>query len=57
MSFSNLRVTLSCRFGPGMVIYWFGHVDDIEDNSDKGILVKTDLPENVVRLNAETKLE
>lgn len=32
------------RFGPGLVIYWFGHVDEIDSNREKGIAVMHDLP-------------
>jgi len=34
------------RFGPGMVIYWFGFVEDIpQGNKDQGILIRTSFPE------------
>ena len=39
------------RFGAGLVIYWFGYISDIEDNSDKGILVRDCFPENVTTMD------
>ena len=34
------------RFGPGMVIYWFGFVEEIlQGNDDQGILIRTSFPE------------
>jgi len=41
------------RFGPGLVIYWFGHLEDLEDNSDKGILVMDDFPTDIVTMDVE----
>lgn len=41
------------RFGPGLVIYWFGYVDDLEDNSSKGILVSDDFPEDFTLMEAQ----
>lgn len=35
------------RYGPGMVIYWFGFIDDIDSNRDKGIIVCDDFPQNI----------
>lgn len=32
------------RFGPGLVIYWFGLVDEIDSTRSKGIAVMHDLP-------------
>jgi len=34
------------RFGSGLVIYWFGFVEDIlQGSEDQGILVRTNFPE------------
>ena len=32
------------RYGPGMVIYWFGFIDDLDNNRDRGIIVSEDFP-------------
>ncbi|KAK3608617.1 hypothetical protein CHS0354_042615 [Potamilus streckersoni] len=39
------------RFGPGMVIYWFGFIEELDVNRDKGIILHDDFPENIVRMN------
>ena len=34
------------RFGPGMVIYWLGHIDELRESREhKGILVADDFPD------------
>lgn len=35
------------RFGPGMVIYWFGFIDDLNTKKHKGILVSDRFPEKL----------
>ena len=35
------------RYGPGMVIYWFGFIDDLDNNRDKGIVVCDHFPEDI----------
>ena len=35
------------RFGPGMVIYWFGFIDDLNTKKHKGILVSDHFPQNL----------
>lgn len=32
------------RFGPGLVVYWFGFVDEIDVNRQKGVSVMFDVP-------------
>ncbi|XP_064622730.1 CDAN1-interacting nuclease 1-like [Lineus longissimus] len=39
------------RFGPGLVIYWFGFIDELDTNRDKGILLKDHFPEDIVKMN------
>ena len=39
------------RFGPGLVIYWFGHIDEIADKPADGILVYDHFPDNFVSMN------
>nr|CAG4647241.1 EOG090X0A0V [Megafenestra aurita]SVE92528.1 EOG090X0A0V [Megafenestra aurita] len=37
------------RFGPGLVIYWFGFVEDLEKNhQNRTILIRDSLPRNMV---------
>ena len=43
------------RFGPGMVIYWFGFIEELDINKDKGIILREDFPQNIVRLNPSVK--
>lgn len=35
------------RFGPGLVIYWFGYIDELDVNGDKGILLSDNFPSNI----------
>jgi len=35
------------RYGPGMVIYWFGFIEDLDDNRDKGIIVCDEFPKDI----------
>jgi len=35
------------RYGPGMVIYWFGFIEELDENRNKGIIVCDDFPENI----------
>lgn len=35
------------RYGPGMVIYWFGFIDELDENRDKGIIVSDHFPTNI----------
>lgn len=35
------------RFGPGMVIYWFGFIDDLNTKKHQGILVSDGFPSNI----------
>nr|CAG4650334.1 EOG090X0A0V [Sida crystallina] len=40
------------RFGPGLVIYWFGYVEGLEKiHQDRTILIRDALPTNLVFLN------
>ena len=36
------------RFGPGLVIYWFGFIEELDKNRDKGILVSDHFPVDIV---------
>ena len=44
-------VFVSPRFGPGLVIYWFGFIDELDVNRDKGILLMDHFPRDVVTMN------
>lgn len=39
------------RFGPGMVIYWFGFIDELDSNREKGIMLYDNFPKTIVQLN------
>ncbi|CAG9762056.1 unnamed protein product [Ceutorhynchus assimilis] len=38
------------RFGPGLVIYWFGYLRTIVEPSDKRFIIREDLPKNVKKV-------
>jgi hypothetical protein len=38
------------RFGSGLVIYWFGFIDELDVNRDKGIMLLDCFPDNIVTL-------
>ena len=35
------------RFGPGLVIYWFGFIDELDTHRDKGIMLMDHFPEKI----------
>ncbi|XP_047741504.1 CDAN1-interacting nuclease 1-like [Hyalella azteca] len=39
------------RFGPGLVIYWFGYIDELNYLEDKGILVRDCFPDDIVTMD------
>lgn len=38
------------RFGRGLVIYWFGFVDEIVSTRDEGFIVRDHMPKNIERM-------
>jgi len=38
------------RFGCGLVIYWFGFIDELDVNCDKGIMLLDQFPQNIVTI-------
>lgn len=40
-----------CRFGPGLVIYWFGCLDVVLNQGDKRLIIYESFPENLTFLN------
>lgn len=38
------------RFGAGLVIYWFGFVDELDKHRDRGIMLMDRFPENIVTM-------
>lgn len=38
------------RFGPGLVIYWFGYLETIVEPNEKRFMIRDCLPENVVHI-------
>ncbi|TEA40697.1 hypothetical protein DBR06_SOUSAS9410075, partial [Sousa chinensis] len=39
-----------CRFGPGLVIYWYGFIQELDCNRERGILLQACFPTNIVTL-------
>ncbi|KAK0075375.1 hypothetical protein PV326_011645 [Microctonus aethiopoides] len=39
------------RFGPGLVIYWFGFVDEIVEQAEKKYIILDHFPENITYMN------
>uniref|UniRef100_A0A6I8RI08 CDAN1-interacting nuclease 1 n=1 Tax=Xenopus tropicalis TaxID=8364 RepID=A0A6I8RI08_XENTR len=40
------------RFGPGLVIYWYGFIEELDCNRERGILLKDGFPESLVTLGS-----
>ncbi|XP_022912979.1 CDAN1-interacting nuclease 1 [Onthophagus taurus] len=38
------------RFGPGLVIYWFGYMKCITETTSKNLMIKDKIPENIQQL-------
>lgn len=38
------------RFGSGLVIYWFGFIDELDVNCDKGIILMDHFPSDIVTI-------
>jgi len=38
------------RFGSGLVIYWFGFIDELDINCDKGIMLMDQFPSDIVTI-------
>lgn len=45
------RAYIFFRFGPGLVVYWFGFVETIIEPTEKRFIVREDVPTNIVLLN------
>ena len=41
------------RFGPGLVIYWFGYIEQLNRNTEAGILLADSFPTNITRFKPE----
>ncbi|PSN43164.1 Uncharacterized protein C0J52_09908 [Blattella germanica] len=39
------------RFGPGLVIYWFGYIETLERKTEKCIIIRDDFPTNITVMN------
>lgn len=39
------------RFGPGLVIYWFGYVDNVIQSSESRFIVMDHFPENITYMD------
>ena len=49
---SHVPALFSSRFGPGMVIYWFGFIDELDCNRERGIILKDDFPTDIITLDS-----
>lgn len=38
------------RFGPGLVIYWYGFIEELDCHRERGILLKDCFPTDIVTL-------
>lgn len=45
------------RFGPGLVIYWYGFIEELDCQRDRGILLKDCFPTDIVTLCHASQLE
>ncbi|KAK8788538.1 hypothetical protein V5799_021684 [Amblyomma americanum] len=45
------------RFGRGLVIYWFGFVDEIVGSRNEGFIIRDHMPKNVVRMEDAMAVE
>ena len=45
-----LSVAIVSRFGSGLVIYWFGFIDELDVNCDKGIMLLDRFPQDIVTI-------
>lgn len=39
------------RFGPGLVIYWFGYIEELDTHGDDGIMLSDCIPEEFVSMD------
>ncbi|XP_064089356.1 CDAN1-interacting nuclease 1-like [Macrobrachium nipponense] len=39
------------RFGPGLVIYWFGYIEELDEHREKGIIIMDSFPTNITFMN------
>eukprot|EP00112_Aurelia_sp_Birch-Aquarium-sp1_P001616 Seg1174.6 transcript_id=Seg1174.6/GoldUCD/mRNA.D3Y31 product="putative protein C15orf41-like" protein_id=Seg1174.6/GoldUCD/D3Y31 len=39
------------RFGSGMVIYWFGYIDELDNNRNRGIVLHDKFPDRIITLD------
>ncbi|XP_064476953.1 CDAN1-interacting nuclease 1-like [Ornithodoros turicata] len=41
------------RFGRGLVIYWFGYIEELDKNGEDGILIRDSIPTDIKRMTVE----
>ena len=51
MQFSKYVYILFSRFGSGLVIYWFGFIEELDVNTEKGILLMDHFPTDITAMN------
>ncbi|KAJ9599051.1 hypothetical protein L9F63_010508, partial [Diploptera punctata] len=43
------------RFGPGLVIYWFGFIETLEQRTEKCIIIREDFPTNITIMDPKNE--
>lgn len=38
------------RFGPGLVIYWFGYIETIIDENNRNFMICDHMPKNIITI-------
>lgn len=51
--YNCLQLLYFRRFGPGLVIYWFGFIHELDCDRDKGIIVMDRFPDIITTMNAD----
>ena len=55
---SNEYCAVHCfRFGPGLAIYWFGFIDELDCNRQDGVMVMDNLPEKIIFMDPNNLLK
>lgn len=44
------------RYGPGMVIYWFGFIEELQEH-DHAVLLVSYMPREIIKLDVSNKTE
>lgn len=41
------------RFGPGLVIYWSGYIEELNSCKEQGIVISDSIPTNITYMNPD----